>query len=309
MALVEDIRGLVGQTPMIHLGRIEKAENLSARLVAKVEYFNPAGSAKDRVSLALIEEAERDGGLEPGGVIIEPSSGNTAAGIAAYGTVKGYRVILVMPEDDSPARMRQLRAYGAELVLTPAADGQEGANERARALHEATPKSFLMNQYASNANPMAHFTGTGPEIWRDMRGDVDVLVAGVGTGGTLCGTAAYLKQKNPNLRVVAVEPQDCAVLSGGKPAHHGIPGIGAGFVPQTYDGEVVDEIVPVATERAHECARMVARREGFLVGISAGASLAAGLEVAKRPEMTGKTVVMLFTDAAWKYLETPGAYF
>ena len=295
---------LIGRTPLLELTRLERAEGLEARLLAKLECFNPAGSVKDRVARAMIGDGEARGLLKPGGTIIEPTSGNTGIGLAAVAAARGYRVIIVMPETMSVERRRLMAAYGAELVLTPGAQGMAGAIQRAEELAREIPGSFIPGQFANPANPAAHRATTGPEIWADTEGRVDVFVAGVGTGGTITGVGEYLKSQNPGLRVVAVEPASSPVLSQGRAGKHGIQGIGAGFVPQALNTAVYDEILPVEDGDAFDTARRLGRTEGVLAGISSGAALWAALRIAKRPESRGKTIVALLPDGGDRYLST-----
>ncbi len=298
------IEQLIGHTPLIELTRIERAEGLRARLLAKAESFNPAGSAKDRVARAMLDDAEADGRLRPGAVIIEPTSGNTGIGLAAVGVTRGYRVIIVMPDSMSAERRMLMTAYGAELVLTPGALGMKGAIEKAEELAAEIPGSFIPGQFTNPSNPKAHFETTGPEIWEDTDGRVDVFVAGVGTGGTLTGVGQYLKSRNPDVRVVAVEPARSPLLSGGTAGPHGLQGIGANFIPAVLDTGVYDEVIPVTEEEAFAAGRLLGRTEGLLAGISAGAALHAALSVARRPENEGKTVVVLLPDTGDHYLST-----
>ena len=295
---------LIGHTPLLELARLARAEGLEARLLAKLECFNPAGSVKDRVARAMIGDGEARGLLKSGGTIIEPTSGNTGIGLAAVAAARGYRVIIVMPDTMSVERRRLMAAYGAELVLTPGAQGMAGAIQRAEELVREIPGSFLPGQFANPANPAAHRTSTGPEIWADTEGRVDVFVAGVGTGGTITGVGEYLKSQNPSLRVVAVEPASSPVLSQGRAGKHGIQGIGAGFVPQALNTAVYDEILPVEDGDAFDTARRLGRTEGVLAGISSGAALWAALRIAKRPESRGKTIVALLPDGGDRYLST-----
>lgn len=296
---------LIGNTPLLELKNFAEKEKLPARLLAKLEYLNPAGSVKDRIALAMIEGAEQRGLLKEGSVIIEPTSGNTGIGLAAVAAVRGYRVILTMPETMSSERRSLLKAYGAELVLTDGAKGMSGSIEKAEELAREIPGAFIPGQFENPENPAAHFASTGPEIWKDTGGRVDVFVAGVGTGGTLTGVGRYLKQQNPQVRIVAVEPSDSAVLSGGKAGPHPLQGLGAGFVPKTLDPAVYDEIVPVSGEDAYRTGRSLARTEGILAGISSGAALFAAAELSKRPENAGKTIVALLPDTGDRYLSTP----
>ncbi len=295
---------LIGRTPLLELARLARAEGLEARLLAKLECFNPAGSVKDRVARAMIGDGEARGLLKPGGTIIEPTSGNTGIGLAAVAAARGYRVIIVMPDTMSVERRRLMAAYGAELVLTPGAQGMAGAIQRAEELAREIPGSFLPGQFANPANPAAHRASTGPEIWADTEGRVDVFVAGVGTGGTITGVGEYLKSQNPSLRVVAVEPASSPVLSQGRAGKHGIQGIGAGFVPQALNTAIYDEILPVEDGDAFDTARRLGRTEGVLAGISSGAALWAALRIAKRPESRGKTIVALLPDGGDRYLST-----
>lgn len=296
---------LIGRTPLLELTHIEAAEGLQARVLAKLEYFNPAGSVKDRVAKAMIDDAEATGKLKPGSVIIEPTSGNTGIGLASVAAARGYRVIIVMPDTMSVERRLLMKAYGAELVLTEGTKGMAGAIAKADELAAEIPGSFVAGQFVNPANPAAHRATTGPEIWQDTDGQVDIFVAGAGTGGTITGVGGYLKEKNPAVRVVAVEPSDSAVLSGGKAGPHKLQGIGAGFVPEVLDTTVYDEVMPVTAEDAFAAGRMMGRKEGVLVGISSGAALHAALELAKRPENAGKTIVVLLPDTGDRYLSTP----
>ena len=305
MKVYEKITDLIGGTPLLELTNYEEANELNARIIAKVEYFNPAGSVKDRIAKAMIDDAESKGALKPGAVIIEPTSGNTGIGLAAVAAARGYRIILTMPETMSVERRNMLKAYGAELVLTDGAKGMKGAIEKAKELAEQTPGSFIPSQFTNPANPDVHKTTTGPEIWNDTDGKVDIFVAGVGTGGTVSGVGAYLKSQNPNVKVVAVEPAGSPVLSKGTPGPHKIQGIGAGFVPDTLDTGIYDEIITVENEEAFETGRTLARKEGLLVGISSGAAVFAATQLAKRPENKGKIIVALLPDTGDRYLSTP----
>ncbi len=296
---------LIGGTPLLELTHIEQAEGLKARLLAKLEYLNPAGSVKDRVGKAMIDDAERRGLLKPGSVIIEPTSGNTGIGLAAVAAARGYRIIIVMPETMSVERRQIMKAYGAELVLTEGAKGMKGAIEKAEELAKEIPDSFIPGQFVNPANAAAHRETTGPEIWQDTDGKVDVFVAGVGTGGTVTGVGEYLKSKAPGVKVVAVEPASSPVLSKGVAGSHKIQGIGAGFVPEVLNTDIYDEIIPVKDEDAFAQGRAMGQREGVLVGISSGAALWAAIQVAKRPENEGKTIVVLLPDTGDRYLSTP----
>nr|WP_300839741.1 cysteine synthase A [uncultured Acetatifactor sp.] len=295
---------LIGKTPLLELTHIERAQHLKARILAKLEYFNPGGSVKDRVAKEMIDEAERSGKLGPGSVIIEPTSGNTGIGLAAVAAARGYRIIIVMPETMSVERRQLMKAYGAELVLTEGAKGMKGAIEKAEELASTIPESFLPGQFDNPANPKAHRESTGPEIYEDTDGRVDIFVAGVGTGGTVTGVGEYLKSRNPALRVVAVEPASSPVLSSGKAGAHKIQGIGAGFVPAVLNTEIYDEVIPVSDEDALATGRLMGRSEGVLVGISSGAAAFAAMELAKRPENEGKTIVVLLPDTGDRYLST-----
>ena len=296
---------LIGHTPLMELTNIEKKHGLKAKLLAKLEYFNPAGSVKDRIAKAMIDDAETKGLLKPGSVIIEPTSGNTGIGLASVAAARGYRIIIVMPETMSVERRQIMKAYGAELVLTEGAKGMKGAIAKAEELSKEIPNSFIPGQFVNPANPKAHFETTGPEIFDDTDGKVDIFVAGVGTGGTVTGVGQYLKSRNPSVKVVAVEPKSSAVLSTGVAGPHKIQGIGAGFVPDVLDTKVYDEIIPVTNEDAFAVGKEIGRSEGVLVGISSGAALWAGIDLAKRPENAGKTIVVLLPDTGDRYLSTP----
>lgn len=296
---------LIGGTPLLELSRLEREEGLEARILAKLECFNPAGSTKDRAARAMLDDAEARGLLRPGSVVIEPTSGNTGIGLASVAAARGYRVIIVMPETMSMERRLLMKAYGAELVLTGGAEGMKGAIARAEELAADIPGSFIPGQFVNPANPAAHRASTGPEIWEDTGGKVDIFVAGVGTGGTITGVGQYLKEKNPAVKIVAVEPQDSPVLGGGCPGPHGIQGIGAGFVPAVLDTGVYDEIIPVSGADAFAAGRQVGRMEGVLVGISSGAAVWAALTLARRSENRGKTIVALLPDGGDRYLSTP----
>lgn len=296
--------GLIGNTPLVELTHIEKKYGLEATLLAKLEYFNPAGSVKDRIAKEMIEQAEADGKLKPGYTIIEPTSGNTGIGLAAIAAAKGYRLIIVLPETMSVERRNIIKAYGAELVLSDGTKGMKGAIAKAEELHEQIKDSFIPEQFENPANPAAHLKTTGPEIWEDTDGAVDVFISGVGTGGTISGVGEYLKEKKPDVKIVAVEPATSAVLSTGKAGAHKIQGIGAGFVPNTLNTEIYDEIIPVGNEDAFEFGKEIAKEEGVLVGISSGAALKAAIDVAKRPESKGKTIVALLPDSGDRYYST-----
>ena len=304
MGIYHSIDALVGNTPLLQLERYGAYRKLNATILAKLECCNIAGSAKDRVALEMLRQAEESGALQRGGTIIEPTSGNTGIGLAAMAVSRGYRVILTMPASMSEERKTLLRAYGAELVLTDAEGGMSAAIEKAEELHRTIPNSFIAGQFENPANPAAHYKTTGPEIWRDSDGLVDIFVAGVGTGGTISGVARYLKEKNPNVRIVAVEPAASPLLSGGKAGPHGLQGIGANFVPKNYDASLVDEIVPITETEAYNAARLLARTEGVLVGITSGAALRAADMLAQRPENHGKTIVALLPDDGGRYLST-----
>lgn len=296
---------LIGNTPLVELTKIEEELGLEAKILAKLEYFNPAGSVKDRIAKAMIDDAEKSGKLKPGSVIIEPTSGNTGIGLASVAAARGYRIIIVMPETMSVERRQLMAAYGAELVLTEGAKGMKGAIAKAQELADETENSFIPGQFVNEANPKAHFETTGPEIYEDTDGEVDIFVAGVGTGGTVTGTGRYLKSKKPEVKVVAVEPETSPVLSQGKAGSHKIQGIGAGFVPDVLDTSVYDEIIPVADNDAFETGRLIGRKEGVLVGISSGAAVYAAIQLAKRPENKGKNIVVLLPDTGDRYLSTP----
>ena len=305
MKIYEKITDLIGGTPLLELKNYEKENNLSATILAKLEYFNPAGSVKDRIAKAMLDDAEERGVLKPGAVIIEPTSGNTGIGLASVAAARGYKIILTMPETMSVERRNLLKAYGAELVLTDGAKGMKGAIAKAEELAAETPGSFIPSQFTNQANPEIHKKTTGPEIWNDTDGKVDIFVAGVGTGGTLSGVGGYLKSKNPNVKIVAVEPAGSPVLSKGVAGPHKIQGIGAGFVPETLDTKIYDEIIAVENDDAFKTGRAIARKEGVLVGISSGAAVFAATELAKRPENKGKVIVALLPDTGDRYLSTP----
>ena len=296
---------LIGKTPLLELTHIEKEEKLEAKILAKLEYFNPAGSVKDRIAKSIIDEAEKSGALKPGATLIEPTSGNTGIGLASVAAARGYRIIIVMPDTMSVERRQLMKAYGAELVLTPGAQGMSGAIAKAEELAKEIPGSFIPSQFTNPSNPKAHVTTTGPEIWEDTDGNVDYFVAGVGTGGTITGVGQFLKSKNPNVKVVAVEPASSPVLSQGHGGPHKIQGIGAGFVPKVLDTTVYDEIIPIENEAAFASGKEVGRTEGILVGISSGAALNAAIQVAQRPENEGKTIVVLLPDTGDRYLSSP----
>ena len=302
--IYQSVTELIGRTPLLAAKSFAKAHDISANIVVKLEYFNPAGSVKDRIAIAMIEQAEREGKIAPGATLIEPTSGNTGIGIASVAAARGYRAILTMPETMSVERRNLLKAYGAEIVLTEGTQGMKGAIARAEELQKEIPNSFIPSQFENPANPAVHERTTGPEIWEDTDGKVDAFVAGVGTGGTVSGVGRYLKSKNPSIHVVAVEPTDSPVLSGGKPGPHKIQGIGAGFIPTTLDTKVYDEIIQVKNEDAFAYGREFAQREGALVGISSGAALAAAAELARRPDFADKTIVVLLPDGGDRYLST-----
>ncbi|MBD5158649.1 MAG: cysteine synthase A [Ruminococcus sp.] len=304
MKIYQTITDLIGKTPLLELVNIEKAYNLEAKIIAKLEYFNPAGSVKDRVAKAMIDDAEAKGLLKAGSVIIEPTSGNTGIGLASVAAARGYRLIITMPETMSIERRNLMRAYGAELVLTDGTKGMTGAIKKAEELAKEIPDSFIPSQFSNPANPKAHENSTGVEIWEDTDGKVDIFVSAVGTGGTVSGTGAYLKSKNPAIKVVAVEPTGSPVISGGKAGSHKIQGIGAGFIPDTLDMNIFDEVIQVTDEDAFKQGRQIVKSEGVLVGISSGAVLQAGIELAKRPENKGKNIVLIFPDTGERYLST-----
>lgn len=305
MTVYKAISDLIGNTPLVELTHIEEKEGLDASVVAKVEFFNPAGSVKDRIAKKMIEDAEKKGLIKPGATLIEPTSGNTGIGIASVAAAKGYKAIMTMPETMSVERRNLLKAYGAKVVLTDGKAGMNGAIAKAQELAAAIPNSFIPSQFENPSNPQAHYESTGPEIWKDTEGKVDIFVAGVGTGGTVSGTGKYLKDQNPNVKVVAVEPATSPVLSEGHAGPHGIQGIGAGFVPNTLDTSVYDEVFTVTNEQAYETGRLIAHNEGMLVGISSGAATYAAIQIAKRPENKGKTIVVLLPDTGERYLSTP----
>ncbi len=304
MNVYTKLSDLIGRTPLLELTNIEKNLGLEAKILAKLEYFNPAGSVKDRIAKGMIDDAEASGKLKPGSVIIEPTSGNTGIGLASVAAARGYRLIITMPETMSVERRKLMKAYGAELVLTEGAKGMKGAIEKAEELSKEIENSFIPSQFTNPANPSTHEKTTGPEIWEDTDGKVDIFVAGVGTGGTISGIGKFLKSKNPDVKVIAVEPKDSPVLSEGKSGPHKIQGIGAGFVPETLNTKIYDEILPVANEDAFDTGRLIAKSEGALVGISSGAALYAAIQAAKRPENKGKTIVVLLPDTGERYLST-----
>ncbi len=305
MTVYKAISDLIGNTPLVELTHIEEKEGLDASVVAKVEFFNPAGSVKDRIAKKMIEDAEKKGLIKPGATLIEPTSGNTGIGIASVAAAKGYKAIMTMPETMSVERRNLLKAYGAKVVLTDGKAGMKGAIAKAKELAATIPNSFIPSQFENPSNPQAHYESTGPEIWKDTEGKVDIFVAGVGTGGTVSGTGKYLKDQNPNVKVVAVEPATSPVLSEGHAGPHGIQGIGAGFVPNILDTSVYDEVFTVTNEQAYETGRLIAHNEGMLVGISSGAATYAAIQIAKRPENKGKTIVVLLPDTGEHYLSTP----
>ncbi len=305
MRIYNNITELAGNTPLVRLSEFSAKRNLNAEILAKLEYLNPAGSAKDRVAIAMINDAEKSGRLKPGACIIEPTSGNTGIGLAAAAAVKGYRVILTMPETMSVERRKLLAAYGAEIVLTEGSRGMSGAIEKANEIASSTPGSFIPGQFENPSNPKAHFETTGPEIWRDTDGEVDIFVAGVGTGGTISGVGEYLKSRKPEVKIVAVEPASSPLISKGYSGSHGLQGIGANFIPKNLNLDVVDEVIAVTDEQAYAAGRAIAKEEGILVGISAGAALHAAAELAKRPENKGKKIVVLLPDTGDRYLSTP----
>lgn len=305
MAIFNSVLDMVGGTPLLEAGNLERELGLKAKILMKLEYLNPAGSVKDRIAKAMILDAKERGKLQEGAVLIEPTSGNTGIGLASMAASLGYRLILTMPETMSVERRNILKAYGAEIVLTDGARGMTGAIEKAKELAKEIPNSFIPGQFENPVNPKAHIETTGPEIWKDTQGQVDIFVAGVGTGGTITGVGTYLKEKNPNVKIVAVEPSDSPVLSGGKPGPHKLQGIGAGFVPETLNMEIYDEILTISSEEAFSSARQIAQKEGILVGISSGAAFAAAEKLAKRPENEEKTIVVLLPDSGDRYYSTP----
>ena len=302
--IAKQLTELIGNTPLLELNKYSKAKGLQTPVIAKVEFFNPGGSVKDRIALAMIEDAEQKGILKPGATIIEPTSGNTGVGLALVSAVKGYHLILTMPETMSIERRNLVKAYGAEVRLTPGKDGMPGAIRAAEALREEIPGSVILQQFENAANPAKHYATTGPEVWAQTDGKVDIFIGGVGTGGTISGTGKYLKEQNPNVKVIAVEPKSSPVLNGGQSGPHKIQGIGAGFIPKTYDSQIIDEVFDVDNDDAIRTGREIAQQEGLLVGISAGAALFAAIEIAKRPENAGKTIVVLLPDTGERYLST-----
>lgn len=305
MTIYKNVTELIGNTPVVELSNLEKEVGLKAQLLAKVEFFNPAGSVKDRIAKRMIEKAEEQGLLKKGATIIEPTSGNTGIGLASVCASKGYKAIFTMPETMSVERRNLLKAYGAKIVLTPGSQGMKGAIAKAKELQESTPNSLIPSQFTNLENPQAHYETTGPELWEQTDGKIDIFVAGVGTGGTISGTGKYLKEKNPNIKIVAVEPEGSPVLSQGKAGPHGIQGIGAGFVPDTLNTQIYDEIITVTNENAYNTGRAIAQKEGLLVGISSGASVYAAIQLAKRPENEGKRIAALMPDTGERYLSTP----
>lgn len=305
MTVFSSVLDMVGGTPLLEAGNLEREFGLKAKILMKLEYLNPAGSVKDRIARAMILDAREKGLLKEGATLIEPTSGNTGIGLASMAASLGYRLILTMPETMSVERRNILKAYGAEIVLTDGARGMTGAIEKAKELAQEIPDSFIPGQFENPVNPKAHIETTGPEIWEDTKGKVDIFVAGVGTGGTITGVGTYLKEKNPNVKIVAMEPSDSPVLSGGKPGPHKLQGIGAGFIPETLDTEIYDEILTIGSEEAFSGARQIAQKEGVLVGISSGAAFAAAVKLAKRPENEGKTIVVLLPDSGDRYYSTP----
>ncbi len=305
MALYQSVSDIIGNTPLVRIKNFEKEYELQANIYAKLEYFNPAGSVKDRIGKAIIDDAQAQGKLKPGATIIEPTSGNTGIGIAAYAAVKGYKVIITMPESMSIERRNLMKAYGAELVLTEASKGMKGAIEKAEELHKSIDNSIIAGQFVNPINPKAHYETTGPEIWKDTDGKVDIFIAGVGTGGTVSGTGKYLKEQNPDIQVIALEPETSPVLSEGKSGAHKIQGIGAGFVPDTLDTDVYDEVIKIPNEAAFEIGSNFPRLEGALVGISSGGALWAAIQVAKKPENKDKNIVVILPDSGDRYLSTP----
>ena len=303
--IYKSVQELVGNTPLMELTHIEKEYNLAAKILVKLEYFNPAGSVKDRIAKQMIEEAEAAGTIKPGSVIVEPTSGNTGIGLSMIAQTKGYKSIIVMPESMSIERRKLMKAYGSELVLTPAKDGMKGAIAKAKEIVENTPNAWTPEQFTNQANMHAHYNTTGPEIWQDTDGNVDILIAGVGTGGTITGTGTYLKEQNPHLEVIAVEPADSPVLAGGKPGAHKIQGIGAGFVPDVLNQNIYNRIVHVTNEDAIENGKLISKKEGVLVGISSGAAVWTAIQEAKREENAGKTIVAILPDSGDRYLSTP----
>ena len=302
--IAKQLTELIGNTPLLELNKFSKAKNIETPIIAKIEYFNPGGSVKDRIALAMIEDAEAKGLLKPGATIIEPTSGNTGVGLALVSAVKGYKLILTMPDTMSVERRNLVKAYGAEVRLTPGKDGMPGAIRAAEALRDSIPGSIILQQFENQANPAKHYATTGPEIWKQTDGEVDIFVGGVGTGGTISGVAKYLKEQKPDVKIIAVEPLSSPVLNGGKSGPHKIQGIGAGFVPKTYDATLIDEVFDVENDNAIRTGREIAQQEGLLVGISAGAALYAASEIAKRPENKGKKIVVLLPDTGERYLST-----